>query len=209
MTARIDTLYEVREEDIRSAAAVLARAFEDDPIWAAIFEGIPGERMAVWYEGPVRYALRHGRVLATSERLEGVVGVVPDRYANMTAGRMWRAGSIKMAPRMGLKLAMRAPRLVRVFRPLEPDREEHMGSREYLYVMIVGVAPEHQGKGHGGTLLRALTEESDETGVPIYLETETEDNVEMYRHLGFDVLREITLPEVDLPLWEMLREPAP
>jgi ribosomal protein S18 acetylase RimI-like enzyme len=203
----LETLYEVRAEDIRPAAAVLARAFEHDPIWAKLFEGVPEDQMAVWYEGPVRYCLTYGRVLATSGRLEGVVGVVPGRYANMTMRRMWRSGSMKMSIRMGLKMMIRALRMVRVFRPLEPDREEHMGDREYLYVMIVGVDPEHQGQGFGGKLLHALIEESDRSGVPIYLETETEDNVSMYRHLGFEVLREISLPEVDLPLWEMLREP--
>ena len=83
-----------------------------------------------------------------------------------------------------------------------------MGGRDYVYVMIVGVDPEHQGQGFGSKLLRALIEESDRTGVPIYLETETEDNVSMYEHLGFKVLAKITLPVVEVPLWEMLREPA-
>jgi ribosomal protein S18 acetylase RimI-like enzyme len=208
VSTRLEALHEVRPEDIRRAAAVLARAFEHDPVWAKLFEGVPGDQMAVWYEGPVRYGLKYGRVLATSEQFEGVVAVVPDRYANMTMGRMMRAGTLKMGPRMGLSMSMRAPRLMRAFAPLEPDRNEHMDGRAYRYVMIVGVAPEHQGQGFGGKLLRALLEESDRTGVPIYLETETEDNVRMYEHLGFEVLREITLPVVELPLWEMLREPA-
>jgi hypothetical protein len=50
--------------------------------------------------------------------------------------------------------------------------------------------------------------DSDRTGVPLYLETETEDNRDMYEHLGFKLLREITLPEIDLPMWQMLREPV-
>jgi ribosomal protein S18 acetylase RimI-like enzyme len=173
-----------------------------------VFEGVPAEKMAVWFEGPVLYCREFGRVYATSERLEGIVGVVPGEYAQMTMRRTMRAGTLRMGLRMGWQLMMRAPRMMRVFAPLDADRKEHMGGREFTYVMIVGVAPECQGQGFGGKLLRALTEESDRTGVPIYLETETEDNRSMYEHLGFELLREITLPLVDLPMWELLREPA-
>ena len=186
----------------------MARAFEHDPLWAKVFEGVPGDKVATWYEGPIRYCSRYGRVYATSDRFEGVIAVASGEHADMTMWRMMQVGAVKMGMRMGLKMMMRGPRLMRIFRPLEADRKEHMRGRGYVYVLIVGVAPEHQGQGFGGRLLRALTEESDRTGVPIYLETETQENRSMYEHLGFELLREITLPVVDLPMWEMLREPA-
>jgi ribosomal protein S18 acetylase RimI-like enzyme len=73
--------------------------------------------------------------------------------------------------------------------------------------LIIGVASEFQGQGFGGKLLRALIEESEQVGVSIYLETETEKNVRMYERLGFSLLNQITLPVLDLPMWEMVREP--
>jgi ribosomal protein S18 acetylase RimI-like enzyme len=82
-----------------------------------------------------------------------------------------------------------------------------MKGRAYIYLMIIGVASEFQGQGFGGKLLRALIEKSERGGVPIYLETETERNVRMYERLGFRVLNQITLPLVNLPMWEMVREP--
>jgi hypothetical protein len=63
------------------------------------------------------------------------------------------------------------------------------------------------GQGFGGKLLGALIEESEQVGVPIYLETETEKNVRMYERLSFRLLNQITLPVLDLPMWEMAREP--
>ncbi|MDZ4169507.1 MAG: GNAT family N-acetyltransferase [Coriobacteriia bacterium] len=208
MSTRIEMLHEVRDEDLLRAAATLARAFEHDPVWARAFEGVPRETMAAWFEGPIRYCREFGRVYATSERLEGIAGVVPGEYARMTMRRAMRAGTMKMAPRMGLQLMMRAPRMMRMFAPLDSDRKRHMGARAFTYVMIVGVDPEHQRQGHGGALLRALMEESDRMGIPLYLETETEENRQMYEHYGFDLLSEIALPVVGLPMWEMLREPA-
>lgn len=208
VSPRLETLHKVRGGDVGPAAATLARAFEADPIWSKVFEGIPAQKMAVWFQGPVLYGRKFGHVYATSELLEGIAAVVPGEYSVMNMRRMMRSGSMRLGMRMGSQLMTRAPRMMRMFAPLEADRKEHMGGREYVYVMIVGVDPEHQGKGFGSKLLRALIEESDRTGVPLYLETETEANRRMYEHLGFSLLREIVVPVVDLPMWEMLREPA-
>jgi len=41
----------------------------------------------------------------------------------------------------------------------------------------------------------------------IHLEPFTEENVKMYEHFGFRLLKKITLPIVDLPMWEMVRKP--
>jgi hypothetical protein len=208
VSTRLEALHEVGKNDIVPAAATLAAAFQNDPVWSALFEGLPAEKMAAWYQGPVRYCLKYGRVYATSERCEGVMCVVPGEYASMTMRRGISSGSMTAGLKAGPGMMMRLPQMMRTFRPMEEDRKEHMEGREYTYVMIVGVAPEHQGQGFGGTLLRAVLEESDRTGVPIYLETETEANRSMYEHLGFDLLQEIALPVVGLPMWELLREPA-
>ena len=91
-----------------------------------------------------------------------------------------------------------------IFRPIEADRKEHMRGKSYIYLQVIGVAPTLQGQGYGGKLLRALFEQSEQAGVALYLETETEDNVRMYEHFGFRVIQEITLPVVNLPMWELV-----
>ena len=93
-----------------------------------------------------------------------------------------------------------------IFKPMEDDRKRHMSDRRFVYLQIIGVARDFQGKGYGGRLLRALLEQCDQEGVPLYLETETEDNVDMYKKFGFRVLQVINLPVLDLPMWEMVRE---
>ena len=44
--------------------------------------------------------------------------------------------------------------------------------------------------------------------IPIYTETQTERNVRSYERLGFKQLGRITLPIIDLPQWELIREPG-
>lgn len=51
----------------------------------------------------------------------------------------------------------------------------------------------------------ALFDEAEMLNGTLYLETETGRNVAMYERFGFEVIRRITLPVVDLPMWEMVR----
>ena len=69
------------------------------------------------------------------------------------------------------------------------------------------MATELQGKGFGRKLIGAAIEKSEHEGLHLYLETETEENVKLYEHFGFRLLKRITLPMVELPMWEMVREP--
>jgi len=69
------------------------------------------------------------------------------------------------------------------------------------------VATKFQGQGLGGKLLGALIEESEQIGMPVYLETPTKRNIKMYESIGFRVLKQTTLPIINLSQWGMVREP--
>ncbi len=107
--------------------------------------------------------------------------------------------------RMGAKIGMK---MGKVFPQIAIDRNEFMKGRDYYYIFIVGVAPHLQGKGYGKKLLNALIEKSNSESIPLYLETETEENANMYEHFGFELIQKITLPVVEHPMWEMVREPG-
>jgi len=197
--------YRVQKGDIIRAGKVLADAFQHDPLWNKIYEGESDieKRFRAHFEVPVRYCLKYGEVYAPSEDLEGVVAWVPGKYADMTAWRIIRSGAVGAAMRMGSN-ASKKMRLV--FKPVTEDRHEHMARSTYLYLLVVGVATRSQGKGFGRKLIGAVIEKSEREGLQLYLETELEENVKMYEHFGFRLLKRITLPIVDLPMWEMVRK---
>ncbi|MBN2003781.1 MAG: GNAT family N-acetyltransferase [Anaerolineae bacterium] len=202
MTTKLDALYRLQKQDARRAGAVLTAAFQHDPVWNAIFDGVAPEQRTGAFETPVRYCLKYGEVYAPSAALEGVAAWVPGELADMTLWRMLLSGAIWP----GMKMGMTATRkMMPVFAPIEEDRKATMQGKPFIYLLIIGVAPQFQGQGCGGKLLRALIEKSERAGVPIYLETETESNVRMYEHFGFEVVKEITLPIIDLPMWELTR----
>jgi len=199
-------LYRVQKRDIMRASKVLADAFQRDPVWNKICEGESDfeKRFRAIFEVPVRYCLKYGEVYAPSEDLEGVIGWVPGKYADMNMWRMIRSGSIGATMRIGLNVAKK---MGPAYKPLVEDRREHMAGCSYLYPLVIGVATELQGKGLGRKLIDAAIEKSEREGLQIYLDTTNEENVKMYEHFGFRLLKRITLPIVDLPMWEMVREP--
>jgi len=63
------------------------------------------------------------------------------------------------------------------------------------YLNFLGVRPDHQGRGVGSALLRAVLDGCDLRGEPAYLEATSERNRALYERHGFRLLREIPLPD--------------
>ena len=208
MSGQIESLYKVQKKDIPKAGVVLADAFQHDPVWNKVLEDANIGQKQAFFECSVRYCLKYGEAYATSEHLEGIAAWVPSHSADMTIWRGIRCGSFRSIMKMGMIRGTRLTlKMKPTFAPLEAGRKANMRGREYVYLVIISVASEFQGQGHGGKLLRALFEECEQVGTPIYLETATERNVRMYKRLGFRLLDEIALAVIDLPQWAMLREP--
>ena len=48
----------------------------------------------------------------------------------------------------------------------------------------------------------------DRENLPVWLDTETEENVRYYERIGFEVRDDHVVPEVDVRLWGMCRMPG-
>ena len=207
MSELINDLYKLQKKDMPKAGSILADAFQHYPVWNKLFEGESKieKKYCAFFEAPLRFCLKFGEVYATSENFEGIAAWVPGDQADMTFWRMIRSGALKSAMKMGANLGKK---MKLILKSVPEDRKENMGEVQYMYFLLIGVAATFQGKGFGGKLLRALIEKSEQLGISLYLETETEDNVKMYKRFGFKVMKKITLPVINLPMWDMVREPG-
>jgi ribosomal protein S18 acetylase RimI-like enzyme len=79
--------------------------------------------------------------------------------------------------------------------------------RPHWYLATIGTDPAAQGQGLGAALLRSGLRRSDEQRLPTYLEASTERNVAYYERFGFDVTKEVRLPDGPT-LWAMWRPPG-
>ena len=78
------------------------------------------------------------------------------------------------------------------------------GGREWYWYNLV-VRPEAQGQHLVGKLLRPMLDYCAQNGRPAYLETHSEKNVGIYRHFGFEVVSDGTIPGTDVTHWGMMK----
>lgn len=75
------------------------------------------------------------------------------------------------------------------------------------YLSIVGIAPQFQGQGLGGSLVKPILDKADKLGVPSYAETFTPRNRNFYNRLGYQAVASFVEPVTSSEYWIMFREP--
>jgi ribosomal protein S18 acetylase RimI-like enzyme len=209
MSGQFASLYRLHDRDVPRAGVALADAFRDDAVWRLFFrDEATIDQRGILFEVPLKYCYKYGHVYATSEHLEGIAAWTSGDLADMTMWRLIRSGAIVSGMRAMRACTRLALKQSVVFKPLEEDRKANMKGRSYIYLVVIGVAAGVQGKGYGRRLLESLIGESEQAAVPIYTETQSEENVNFYGRLGFRPIRQINLPIIDVPQWELIREPA-
>jgi GNAT superfamily N-acetyltransferase len=190
-TTDITTL---RVGDHAGAVAALSGAFYDDPVFRWIYPD-DARRLAVlpgFFDVFTRAIGRHGASHGIGDGMGAALWVPPGEDVAEDDDAFGEALAVLSPP--DLDRAMAAMELLGEAHPHEPC----------WYLNLLGVAPEHQGKGVGSTLLRAALERADRDGVPAYLEATSEDNKRLYERHGFAATAELRLPDGP-SLWAMWR----
>ena len=191
MTTRLAT-----SNDTRQLAQVLARAFEDDPIYLWSF----GESNLQWSRRFFRWQLR--RLMpqhvtwTTGDREGAAVWALPDQWRETTAELLRLIVITTPAIRKRLRAVVSGLTLIDERHPSEP----------HLYLALLGVEPNRQGQGLGSQLLAPGLELCDREGIPAYLETAKARNLDFYARHGFIERGRVDVPGGP-PVWTLWREP--
>ena len=196
--ALFDNLYKIQKKDLQNAVNVLTDAFSEESMWKEVFKN--EEKNRALTEVMVRFCLKYGNVVSTSENIEGVMAIAPyDK--DMTTWRIIRCGAFFLS----MRIAGEA-KIMQVLTKAVEEAKKSLNLGPYIHLLIMGVSQEFQGKGFGGQLLRAIIEEAEIENLPIYLETQKEANVSLYEKYGFSVKKKVILPDpLNLPMWLMIR----
>lgn len=187
----------VRPDDFGPLAAVLARAFYDDPVTAWFYPDA-ARRM----QHARRFFAIRLRQLADQE----LIYTTPERSGAALWARpgRWRENlrqSLMLLPMLPVLL----PRIVRCTHAVREIERRHPVAPHY-YLSVLGTEPQQQGGGIGSALLGPVLQRCDCTAMGAYLESSKEGNLDFYARHGFAVTERIELPEGP-PLWLMWREP--
>ena len=75
------------------------------------------------------------------------------------------------------------------------------------YLYNLSIKKEAQGKGIASRLMRPMLEFCDDERMVAYLETNKEANVGLYRHYGFELMKEELIPKTPVTHYAMVRGP--
>ena len=202
MPSRSDVM-RVSPEDVADAAAVLARAFQDDPLESYAFPDEEERRRLspVHFRAVLEYGLQFGTVNATAGT--GAIVALPPGQTAVTPERAAQGGLTKLPDLIG---AEAAGRFLGVLPAAEPMHHRYAPGPHW-YVMALGVSPDAQGEGHGRALLESIFDEADPSRLPVYLETTRAANIAFYGHMGFAVVEQVRDPASGLDIWGFLRPP--
>ncbi len=191
MKARI-----AQERDRAVLAKVLKRSFVDDPVLRWILPAKQDyERIA---ESFFSHILKQTFVSGSCYTTDGQYGVSiweKPNFSPTLTSQLLSFARLTWLFRGNISRALNLQSLMESYRPRKP----------FWHLTYIATDPVHQGRGIGSTLLKPITNISNDDGLPIYLECSNRENLSFYRAHNFRLIDEITYPGGPT-IWPMLRE---
>jgi len=192
------TVRVVAADDLDALAAVLGRAYADDPVWTWVYpQPDRSRRLAKMFRSLLRATRGRGATVLTDQARRGAA--IWQRSDDRSLGAL---GSLRVGAAM-IASGARIRRGQAVMRAIE----RHHPHESHWYLAVLGTDPAHQGDGVGSALVRHVLDDPANTSEPAYLETETEANVPFYERHGFEVIGQLDVPDGGPHLWLMWRQP--
>ncbi len=199
-------------ETISSVARVMAESFMEDPMNRAVLEGL--ERADKLMDAHSRIHTRHAIRTGMLQLLEGNnPGAFLIGLDSRDASRLddWRlivsiyAASIRVLGFRDIRRLFSNSRKTGSVLSFSWEKEFIKG--RYYRIKIVAVDKSMRGQGAFRRMVTPLIEFSDTEKVPLIIETHNEDNVELYRKFGFELVKTITSSRTDIQQYCMIRWP--
>jgi len=204
MATDIDNLFRLREARVKPAAEMLARAFQNDSLYAYVIPNADERKKTLpyYFQFRIRYGVLYGEVYAISSNLEGLAVWVPSDKIHMTQWRMFRAGGFSLYLKAGNNVISRLNSIEDYVFSIHRRHADF----PHWHLSPIAVDLSFQGKGYARTLLKAMLTRIDQEELPCFLETQSEKNVSIYQRYGFKVVERGVIPGTEIPHWAMLRE---
>lgn len=192
------TISRARDTDTTELSKVLTRAFQEDPVfsWVVPDPAHRRQRLPAVFAAFVDLYLPYRETYLAGDGLGAALWAPPEgepfgeEQLETFGERLDTAlgGDVERALELGAVL------------------DQHHPKQAAFYLQLMGVAPEHQGRGLGSRLLRTVLDVCDANGTPAYLEATSHQNRRLYERHEFHTIDQIDLP-AGPSLWAMWRDP--
>lgn len=142
-------------------------------------------------------------IYADSEEINGFAVWIPFGFTGNKTLPFLLSGGLNLILHSGLGIIGRLLTYENYAMNLKKEFTDHYD----WYLYNLSIKKDAQGKGIASKLMRPMLGFCDDEKMVAYLETNKESNVGLYRHYGFDLMKEELIPQTPVTHYAMVRHP--
>ena len=197
-------LYLVQKKDMARLGEIAADAYQDYPLHNWLTKGkydIVASKLIM--EISLKAMAKDAVIYADSEEMNGFAAWLPFGFSGNKALPFILNGGLKLLFHSGFGIFGRLVSFENYAMGLKKEFTDNYDW--YLYNLTV--KKDAQGKGIASKLMRPMLQFCDDERMVAYLETNKDTNVQLYRHYGFDLMKEERVPKAPFMHYAMARLP--
>ena len=197
-------LYIVQEKDLDRLAEVAADAYRDYPLHNWFTKGKYDEKASkLIMQISLKTMTKDAVIYADSEEINGFAAWLPFGFTGSKTFPFLVNGGLQLILHSGLGIIGR----LLTYETYAMNLKKEFTENYDWYLYNLSIKKEAQGKGIASKLMRPMLAFCDDEKMQVYLETNKESNVGLYRHYGFDLMREELIPKSQVMHYAMVRKP--
>ena len=197
-------LYLVQEKELDRLAEVAADAYRDYPLHNWLTKGKYDEKASrLIMQISLKTMTEDAVIYADSEEMNGFAAWLPFGFTGSKPLPFLLNGGLSLILHSGPGIIGRLLTYENYAMGLKKEFTNHFD----WYLYNLSIKKDAQGKGIASKLMRPMLQFCDDERMVAYLETNKEANVGLYRHYGFDLMKEEQIPKSTVTHYAMVRKP--
>ena len=197
-------LYIVQKKDLDRLAEVAADAYRDYPLHNWFTDGkYDAVASKLIMQISLRTMTEDAVIYADSEEINGFAAWLPFGFNGSKTMPFLLNGGLKLILHSGPKIIGKLLAYESYAMNLKKEFTDHYD----WYLFNLSIKKDAQGKGIASKLMRPMLQFCDDERMVAYLETNKESNVGLYKHYGFELMKEEPIPKTPVMHYAMVRNP--
>lgn len=197
-------LYLVQKKDLDYLAEVSADAYRDYPLHNWFTKGkYDPVASKLLMQITLKTMTEDAVIYADSEEMNGFAAWLPFGFTGNKTLPFLLNGGLRLFFHSGFGLVGR----LMTYESYAMNLKKQFTDNYDWYLFNLSIKKDAQGKGIASKLMRPMLQFCDDERMVAYLETNKESNVGLYKHYGFDLMKEELIPNTPVMHYAMVRHP--
>ena len=197
-------LYIVQKKDLDRLAEVAADAYRDYPLHNWFTKGkYDSVASHLIMQISLRTMTEDAVIYADSEEINGFAVWLPFGFSGSKTMPFLLNGGLRLICHSGPGIIGR----LLTYESYAMNLKKEFTDNYDWYLYNLSIKKDAQGKGIASKLMRPMLQFCDDERMVAYLETNKDINVGLYRHYGFDLMKEEMIPKSSVMHYAMVRKP--